>query len=135
MRGVCGDEYSHIVKELNRLVLARNEKNIASFFVSRTFKLLPSPTIIVSYADASKNHTGYGYQACNFIYTGLSAKFVDPKIKGLENQHHATYANGKSNKELEKRFGDKLYFQERPRKHRYIFLLATEKKRESYWKN
>ena len=40
LRGVCGDSYANIVKELNRLVIASSEVNIGSFFISRCFKLL-----------------------------------------------------------------------------------------------
>jgi hypothetical protein len=130
LKGVAGEKYKDIVIELNRLVLLNNEKNIASFFTSACIRLLPKPKIIVSYADTSMGHNGYVYQACNFYYTGLSSKFLDPKVKGLEHQHHATYANGLSNEELKIKYGDLLYFQERPRKHRYIYIHSskTEKK-------
>lgn len=131
LRGICGEEYKGIVKELNRLVLKNNKKNEASLLIAGSLKLLPRPLIIVSYADTSKGHSGIVYQATNFIYTGLSAKFKDPKVKGLEHQHHATYAHGMSNKMLKEKFGDLLYYAERPRKHRYIIFLGSkvEKKR------
>lgn len=128
LKGVCGEEYQKHVIELNRLVLAENlPKNTASYFLSRCFKGLPKPKIIVSYADTGQNHTGYVYQATNFIYTGLSSKFTDPKVKGLEHQHHATYANGLSNEQLREKFGDRLYFVERARKHRYIYFHGCSK--------
>ncbi len=79
-RGIAGDEYRKKVLELNRLVLKNNIKNEASFLVSNSFKLLHRPVIIVSYADTSQHHTGYIYQATNFIYTGTSSntsKLVD----------------------------------------------------------
>jgi len=122
--GVCGVEYQEYVLELNRLCIEDNIKNAASYFVSRCLKLLPEPKIIVSYADTSKNHHGYIYQATNFIYTGLSVKFKDPKIKGLEHQHHGTYAHGMTNKQLKEKFGDNLYFVNRPRKHRYVYFVG-----------
>lgn len=131
LSGICGKDYKNIVKELNRLVLKYNRKNEASFFISKTLKMLPSPMIIVSYADTAQNHNGIVYQAANFIYTGLSSKFKDPKIKGLEHQHHATYAHGLTNKQLKEKYGDKLYFINRSRKHRYVYFLGnkSEKKR------
>ena len=131
LRGVCGIEYKSIVKELNRLVLKYNRPNEASYLISQSLKLLPRPLIIVSYADTSQGHSGVVYQATNFFYTGLSAKFRDPKVKGLEHQHHATYAHGMTNKDLKEKFGDDLYFVDRPRKHRYIIFLGSkvEKKR------
>jgi len=135
LNGICGKEYSQSVKELNRLVLDDNRKNLASFFIAKTFKLLPTPLIIVSYADTSQNHIGYVYQALNFIYTGLSSKFLDPKVKGLERQHHATYAHGMNNKQLKDKFGDKLYFKERARKHRYIIFIGNKTEKKQMFKN
>ena len=71
--GICGKDYSAKVLELNRVCLLNNDKNQASFLVANSIKLLPKPTIVVSYADTNKGHVGYVYQATNFIYTGLSA--------------------------------------------------------------
>lgn len=123
LSGVCGKENADKVIELNRLVINDDApKNSASFLVGRSIRLLPKPKIIVSYADTGQGHVGYVYQACNFIYTGLSSPFKDPKVKGLEHQHHATYANGMTNEQLKDKFGDRLYFVERARKHRYIYF-------------
>ena len=56
--------------ELNRLWVADDQpKNTASYFVSKTLKLLP-PRIIFSYADTSVGHLGYVYRALNFNYAG-----------------------------------------------------------------
>jgi hypothetical protein len=126
LRGVCGDKWSESVIELNRLVINNANKNDASFFISKSISMLPKPKIIVSYADTDMNHIGTVYQACNFIYTGLSSKFKDPKIRGLEHQHHATYANGMSNDDLKRKYGDRLYFEERSRKHRYIYFHGSK---------
>jgi hypothetical protein len=58
------------VIELNRLWLDDSlPKNTASWFVSRTFKMLP-PRIVVSYADPLQEHYGYVYRALNFRYAG-----------------------------------------------------------------
>jgi hypothetical protein len=130
LKGVCGDEYKSIVKELNRLVLKYNRPNEASTLIAKSLKLLPHPLIIVSYADSSQNHIGKVYQATNFLYTGLSTKFKDPKVRGLEHQHHATYAHGMSNKQLQEVYGDRLYYAERPRKHRYIIFLGSKVERK-----
>ena len=75
--GVCGPECKDMVIELNRLCLLNNKKNEASYLVSNSLKLLPRPMIVVSYADTSMKHTGYVYQACNFIYTGKTAARTD----------------------------------------------------------
>jgi hypothetical protein len=126
-KGVCGPQWSKQVIELNRLCLLHNRKNEASILVGASLRMLPRPKIVVSYADTSQDHLGIVYQATNFYYTGLSAKFRDPKVKGLEHQHHATYAHGLSNKQVIEKFGeDNVYFVERPRKHRYVIFMASK---------
>lgn len=82
---ICGKSYKSIVLELNRLITNEGlEKNALSYFVSKSLLMLPKPNIIVSFSDANMNHNGYIYQACNFIYTGLSSnisKLVDKDNK------------------------------------------------------
>lgn len=126
-RGICGDDWQASVLELNRLVLVYNRKNEASRLVGGSMRLLPKPRIIVSFADTSQHHLGVVYQATNFLYTGLSAMFLDPKVKGMEHLHHATYAHGMTNAEVIEKYGeDNVYFQERARKHRYIRFVGDK---------
>tara|TARA_Y100000593_G_scaffold68723_1_gene126271 strand:- start:612 stop:1301 length:690 start_codon:yes stop_codon:yes gene_type:complete len=129
--------------ELNRLVVDDNLlKNSLSYFVSATLKQLPSPVVVVSYADTSLNHHGYIYQATNFIYTGLSAKRTDYKIKGMEHLHSASVMDhagrglekGKIDK-LKAIYGDDLYLKDRPRKHRYFYLIGTKKDKKEMLRN
>jgi len=131
LKGICGPEEAKNVYELNRLWVDDSvPKNGESFLVASSMKLLDRE-IIVSFADTSQGHVGYIYQAANFIYTGLSAKFKDPKVRGLENQHHATYANGLTNQEVIDKFGsDNVYFVDRPRKHRYIYFNCGKKRKK-----
>jgi len=71
--GIFGGEFEVDTLELNRLVVNDNlPKNTLSFFVSQTFKLLPAPICLVSYADSNAGHHGYIYQATNWIYTGIT---------------------------------------------------------------
>ena len=57
--------------ELVRLVVNEGlKRNVLSYFVSETFKLLPKPLSIISYADEGQKHHGYIYQATNWVYTG-----------------------------------------------------------------
>jgi hypothetical protein len=83
---ICGAKYKKYVIELNRLVVNDNlEKNVLSYFVSNSIKMLPKPSIIISFSDLNMNHNGYIYQACNFLYTGQSSnnhKLID--INGEE---------------------------------------------------
>lgn len=130
LKGVCGADEASNVYELNRLWVDDSvPKNGESYLIGNTLVQLDRE-IVVSYADTSQGHTGIVYQATNWFYTGLSAKFKDPKVKGLENQHHATYANGLTNKQVVEKFGDRVYFVERPRKHRYVFINASKKRKK-----
>lgn len=125
------------VMELNRLVSNNGlPKNCLSFFVSQALAMLPSPIVVISYADTSMGHHGYIYQATNWIYTGLSLKFRDPMVKGMEHQHHSTIedlARGKKDRigYLRELFGDRLYYIDRPRKHRYVMFLGTKREKKS----
>lgn len=131
LKGICGPEEAGNVYELTRLWIDDSvPRNGESFLIGNTIRKLDKD-IIVSFADASYGHRGVVYQATNFIYTGLSAKFKDPKVKGLEHQHHTTYANGMTNAEVIEKFGAaNVSFVERPRKHRYIFINATGRRRK-----
>ena len=131
-RGLCGDQYQKQVVELNRLILRDNLPNEASRLVGGSLRLLPTPRIVVSFADNAQAHTGYVYQATNFMYTGLSSRFLDPKVKGLEHQHHATYAKGLTNAQVIEKYGaENVYFQERSRKHRYVIFLGSKTERKN----
>jgi hypothetical protein len=129
-KGICGDEFQSYVLELNRLVLRDNLKNEASLLIGNSFKLLPSPSIIVSFADTAQNHFGKVYQATNFLYTGLSAKFKDAVVKGLEHQHHTSFGKGLSVKAMKEKYGEeRVYWKERSRKHRYIYFIGNKMQR------
>ena len=131
-RGIAGDECRKIVLELNRLVLKNNIKNEASFLVANSFKLLKKPTFIVSYADTSQNHTGYIYQATNFIYTGLSDKRTEWREINT-NKHSKTICEQYSLNER-KNNPDKFHLVDRPRKHRYIYIIANKKDKKNILK-
>jgi len=134
--GICGEKYSDIVIELNRLVVDCKEKNITSFFVSRCLQKIDRPKIIVSYADTAYNHHGYIYQACNFIYTGLSAKRTDWKIEGMEHLNNVTItdmARGQDNRRefIEKNIGE-ISLEDRSRKYRYVYFLGSKKEKKEF---
>ena len=103
-----------------------NNRNESSFLVSNSIKMLPKPTIVVSYADTAQGHVGYIYQATNFIYTGLSANRVDWTIKGQEHKHSKTISDGMTLESIKDKYGDDFYYTERSRKHRYIFFHGSK---------
>lgn len=133
--------YTDKFLELNRLCVNDGlPRNALSFFVGQTLKMLPKPMVIVSYADSEHNHHGYIYQATNWIYTGLTPKKNDVKVRGFEDQHTRSILGWKLDGIEGKRLFDKLctkfgaenvYLEERSRKYRYFALLGskTERKR------
>jgi hypothetical protein len=133
--GICGLKHLDLVLELNRLIVTDGlPTNTTSFFVSSCLKKLPIPSIVVSFADPSHGHLGYIYQACNFIYTGLSAKRTDWKVKGLEHLHGVSIADitrGQKNRAevMRAKFGDSFYLKDRPQKHRYIYIIGGKRQR------
>ena len=127
--GLCGKQYKDMVVELNRLCLVEgHDKNLASYFVSQTLRMLPSPSIVVSYADTSMGHVGYVYQATNFLYTGLSAKRTEWRELGL-NTHSRTVVGHYSHEERVNN-PDRFAQVDRPQKHRYVYFLGTRKEKK-----
>lgn len=116
-KGIAGEKNKSNVLELNRLAIepGMNGNNRASFLVSHSLKMLPNGTFVVSYADTGWTHVGYVYQACNFLYTGMSAKRVD------------TYQpDGKHPREYKKESHSDLH-QTRNPKHRYVYLVGDRR--------
>lgn len=135
LKGICGEAEMNNIYELNRLWVDDSvPKNGESYLVGNTLKMLDKE-IIVSFADTSQGHVGYVYQASNFLYTGLSAKFYDYVVKGKEHLHRSTYAYGLTVAELKKKYGeDNVYRVERSRKHRYIYFNANKKRKKELLK-
>jgi hypothetical protein len=128
--GVAGEEYSFSVIELNRLCVDAEEINITSWFVSKCLRSFDHK-IIISYADTKQGHIGKIYQATNFIYTGLSAKRTDWKVKGFEHLHGQTISDesrGQPNRAeyMRNKYGEDFYLKERSRKHRYIYICGNK---------
>jgi len=119
-KGIAGLENKSFVIELNRLVLKYNKKNEASMLVGKSLRLLPKPKIIVSYADTKQNHTGYIYQATNFLFTGTTKPRTDIAGKnGKHSRHH---------------LGDKTKRVFRSAKHRYVFINGNKKDKKKLLK-
>jgi hypothetical protein len=131
-KSLFGEKHMDLVYELNRLCINDNlNKNASSYFISKSFKILPKPLIIVSYADCNFGHTGYVYQAANFMYTGKSHTQKDWKLKGKEHIHSRTlmdefpYQKNRI-KKLKEKYGDKLYQVERKAKNRYVYIISNK---------
>lgn len=133
--GIAGPEHADKILELNRLCFVEHADNWPSMLVGRSLRMLPRPSIVVSYADTAMGHVGYIYQACNFIYTGLSAKRTDWKVRGLEHLHGQTIAD-KSPRGTDRaaymrqQYGDDFYLEPRARKHRYIYICGNRRDRK-----
>ena len=141
----CGLKYKKNSIELNRLIKNDNlEKNVQSWFVSQTFKLLPKPLIVVSYSDPNNGHNGYTYQALNFMFTG---KGGSPKEYVYNNKQYTTRhikdywfknKNLPFNKEktVEQNFiniGGKVIKMQL--KNRYVIFLGNKKQKKDMMRN
>jgi len=129
---IAGPAFEHHIIELTRLCLKYNRKNEASLLVGRSIKLLPKNKIIVSFADTGQDHIGCVYQATNFIYTGLSTRHKQVRLRGRENAHELTILaefKGQENmrEKLEAKYGDRIYYEWTTRKHRYIYFHGSRK--------
>ena len=115
-KGICGEEHRSDVIELNRLVLRDNLPNEASFLVSRSLKMLPTPKVVVSYADTAQDHAGIVYQATNWLFTGTTKPRTDMAGKdGKHTRHH---------------LGDRTNRINRSAKHRYVYFIGTKKEKK-----
>ena len=120
------NQQSHIF-ELGRLCILPTitQKNILSWFVSRSIKILRKETpvrVILSYADA-QFHTGYIYQATNFGYYGLTDKKKDfwfENNDGSYTKHQRGPVKGRKGE-----------WRPRTQKHRY--LLVYDKTLKCKW--
>lgn len=116
--GVCGIENSKYVYELNRLCINEDiEKNVLSYFLSKSLKMIKENMILISYADTKMNHTGYIYQATNWIYTGKTKERTDI---GFEDGKHSRHYN----KDID--YTNRKF---RSSKHRYIYFIGKLKKK------
>ena len=116
--GVCGNQFSEYVYELNRLCINDDlPKNTLSFFVSKCLKMINQNLILVSYADTIMNHHGFIYQATNWIYTGKTKERTDI---GFEDGSHSRHYDKKLNKKENRKF--------RSSKHRYVFFIGNMRK-------
>ena len=136
-RGVCGESWAPMVLELNRLCLIHNSRFEAGRLVGASLRLLPRPTIVVSYADTAQDHVGIVYQATNFLYTGITKPRIEWTVRGLEHLHNksiwdiADEAGDGSLEAVKQMFGDRFYYRDRSQKHRYVYLVGSRSQRRA----
>ena len=121
-KGVCGDNYSSSVYELNRLCRIDEWHEQLSQFVGFCLRdLCKQNWIIISYSDTGMNHHGYIYQACNFIYTGCTKPRTDMWTPDKKHPRHY------------KQEDQSGYRRVRTAKHRYIYFCTKDKKLKQEW--
>lgn len=126
---ICGKNNSEYIYELNRLCRLDDldtTKYPLSMFVSKCLKYLKKENmIIVSFSDTQMNHNGYIYQACNFLYTGLS-KVKNIRYDGFAHQRH----HNKNTNDIYSKIRQVIVS-----KHRYIYYCTNSKTLLNNWKN
>ena len=117
--------------ELNRLVINEGlEKNVLSYFVAETLKIIPKPCCIVSYSDIGQGHHGYIYQATNWIYTGITEQTGGYTYYFDGDWQHprttvAKYGT-REHKIIISKYPD-IEFKKVSRKHRYFQFLGNKR--------
>jgi hypothetical protein len=117
-------------------------KNTESVLISKAIKQLPDKIrLIVSYADSSKNHIGYIYQATNWYYLGktnASKMLIDkkgiirhPKSINIVRLRHPEYKN-KTSQEIMDAYEWKHI--KGGIKHRYCYLRGNKKQKKQMFK-
>ena len=121
-KGICGDAWASNVYELNRLCRLEDWTAPLSHFVATCLRRLKSKNwIIVSYSDTAMNHHGYIYQACNFLYTGMTKERTDLCSDTQKHGRHYDHEN----------ISD--YRKVRSAKHRYVYFCTSSKKLKKKW--
>lgn len=130
-KSIARTEGKDNVYELTRLWVDDDvPRNGESFLVMNTIKKLDRE-IVVAYSEIQQGHTGYVYQACSFLYCGLSDRHVVWMIEGDDGKHQRHKFDEYGGIENAKKIlGDKLIKTYRPRKHRYVFVNAKRGRRK-----
>lgn len=142
---ICGKEYAHLVKTLNRGACAHwAHPHSASFLISHACRLMAHKGfhIFVAYADPSAGEIGTIYQACGWTYCGPvtsgSASFVWAGKPIAKDPWWGTFKDGKlhdeRNIQLSTRRGYRLECSRREKhlqmiKEGFVFLKSQPKHR------
>lgn len=128
--GLAGSEHAHNVAELTRLWVCDSvPRNGESYLIGRTIARA-GKEFVVSFAEPMQGHLGTVYQATNWLYTGLSAKRTNWVVEG-HNVHCQTLADKFNADEIRQRYGDAFRLEDRPQKHRYVYINAKGARRKT----
>tara|TARA_R110000744_G_scaffold235224_1_gene352912 strand:+ start:39 stop:818 length:780 start_codon:yes stop_codon:yes gene_type:complete len=121
---ICGKEYLKNVRVLSRGACVHwTPTGSATKLIGNSLKLLKKEgyKIILAYSDVRAGEIGTIYQACNFLYTGVSkgGKEVLIDNKWRTRMPRCVIENRVKIKDLPSR--------ERSLKHRYVYLMGTRK--------
>ena len=135
-KSVITSEHCGLVLELNRLCVDDNApRNASSVLVGGSLRLLPRPSVVVSYADGAQGHVGYIYQATNFVYYG-TATTHDGEYESPDGQivHSRTMSSrGITNPTAWARENGWAKRQPKP-KHRYVYLCGSPRQKRTLTK-
>ncbi len=139
VKSICPILENDNVLELTRLWIAESEgKNSESWFLGRTFSWLknnaPNIWILISYSDPLADHVGIIYQATNWLYQGNNIKKGKSwmyKIHGKWYHPRTAVANwGSTKDEILKEVDENYERMIMPKKHRYLYILKRNKRKE-----
>ena len=126
--------------ELVRLVINEGlDKNLLSFFVTKTFNYLTKPMSLISYADVGKNHHGYIYQSTNWVYTGLGGGvdfYIDEELNEIHSRIMSDYRlkfPSMTREEIANKH--KWKKAEGTYKHRYFYFIGNKKDKQIWLEN
>ena len=101
-KSVCGKEYAHLVKVLNRGACVHwAHPHSASFLIARACRLMTAKGyhVFIAYSDAEAGEIGTVYQACGWSYCGAnksgSSLFVWPDKPIANDPEWGTFKDGK----------------------------------------
>jgi hypothetical protein len=113
--------------ELNRLCVDSSTKNASSILVSSALKMLPSKSIIVSFADTGVGHVGYIYQATNWLYTGVSPAGRYYRLKGSGADETYRRRARMAKRDIIIQYGpDMVEEYNSTEKHRYVYFVGPK---------
>lgn len=134
---IVGDlDFNYTVFELTRLVVQTKTKNACSFLIANSLKMLPKPSIVVSYADSAMNHSGIVYQSTNWIYTGGNKAHDCEYIVDGRKMHPKTITERLGITAVAKWAKENNIERIKPKiKHRYFYINASKTQKKKIIKN